>query len=159
MADDKLPEHDSGSLLKTAVAASPFAASVGIASYRAYQEGGSKAIPASIKEAAKTLNKIKDKVSRPSYNAHIDFMNLGHQKGWFKGQGKAAARTAWMQAMNNVGKYSAQYLPKVASEIELMGDDMVLDAITSMSKHESDVTRAVFSRFRSNFSALQGLPQ
>ena len=87
MADEKdgLPEHNAGSLLKTAVAGAPFAIGIGIASYKAYQEGGTQAIPASVKEAAKTLSRIKQKVSRPSYNAHLDFMKLGQQKGWFKG--------------------------------------------------------------------------
>lgn len=150
-------ETNSTSLLKAGIAASPFAAGIGIGAHRLLNDGIVAPRASAITDTLQTVRKHPGAPARLSYNDHLNFMNRAHESGMFQTGGAGRARSAWVQAMQGGDSLARGRMGNIASNIGAMGDTEVVDALMQLSKSEGRMTQGIFGQFRRNFEALSAM--
>lgn len=150
-----MPENkDNGSLLRSAIVATPAVAGVGIGIRGLIREGIAQPRASSVSKAMATLRKIE--ATRPgqiNMADHLEFLR-GHAN-YFRAEGAEVARQAWVQAMATANPLAREELMTFTKNIRSLPAHQVYSAIeNTMLAQESNLAQSIYRRFRFNTAQL-----
>lgn len=155
MAEKK--EGKRGSLLKSAVVASPFVGATAHSIYkgvRATRAQHERVGVPSIQQVIRN-SKISALQERVTSHVNVDFLNDLIEKGVVKdGTSIHKMRTAWDQAIRETSAFDLSKLPKEMKSLQGLPDIETIDTLKRFSKNSSKLNQQIFNRFKRNWRAL-----